>query len=222
MEERGACSMSLPECETNLVSRCLQGEAAAWETMVHSYGRRIQCLAYRYVPRHEEAEDLAQEVFLRVYRNLDTYRADAGSLHNWLVRVGRNLIIDHIRSLKRLRKYCDSRDVEALKVQDENAPAPDRGIERSEAFALLAEGFRFLTSDIRQVVVLRYFEGMSYQEIADHMGIPEGTVKSRINRGIDKMRVLLAKGRLRGSGSPAAGVNLRALSSHRTVMPAVH
>jgi RNA polymerase sigma-70 factor (ECF subfamily) len=186
-------NLALNEWELDLVTRCLEGDAAAWEAMVSSYGGRIRRMAFRYLSRREEAEDLAQEVFIRVYRNLSTFRADTGSLQNWLVRVGRNLIIDHFRQARRLQKYCDGHDLEMLRVSDEHAISPDRSVEQGEVTATIRKLLEGLPDDIRQAVVLRYLEGLSYQEIADRLSIPEGTVKSRINRGRARMARLLCK-----------------------------
>jgi RNA polymerase sigma-70 factor (ECF subfamily) len=76
--------------DCKLVERCLQGDDAAWETVVKSYGKRIYNLSYRYSNRKDEAEDLTQEIFIRVYQNLKSYRSEAGSFQNWILRVGRN------------------------------------------------------------------------------------------------------------------------------------
>lgn len=194
--------LKLMDGDLHLVNRCLQGDAAAWETVVSSYGARIRRMAYRYVGRRDEAEDLAQEVFFRVYRHLGTFRAETGSFQNWVVRVGRNLMIDYFRQSRRFQQYGGSRELETLKLRDEQGPAPDRAVECSETSEILMEGLRGLSPELKEAVVLRYLEGMSYQEIADCLRVPEGTIKSRINRGRLRLARLLARRRF-GPGTEA-------------------
>lgn len=185
-----------PAAATNkeflLVHQCLQGDAAAWETVVRSYGMRIRKMAYRYRNLRNDAEDVAQEVLFRVFRNLATYRADSGSLENWVVRVGRNLMIDHFRSSKRFRRFGGSYELESLKLKDEQCPPPDRSLEGTENSEALMTGLQSLQEDLKEAVVLRYLEGMTYQEIAAYLRVPQGTIKSRINRGRSKLAALLS------------------------------
>jgi RNA polymerase sigma-70 factor (ECF subfamily) len=199
MDEGCARTFQAREGEFILVNRCLQGDAAAWEAVVHSYGPRIQRMACRYGVLRNEAEDLAQEVFVRVYRHLETFRADTGSLQNWVVRVGRNLLIDHFRASRRIQDRGGSKELEEMKLKDEQVPSPDRVLERSEAAEIVEDVLQVLSPELKQAIVLRYLEGMTYQEMADHLGVPEGTVKSRINRGREK----LAR-RLSGRGTRSA------------------
>ncbi len=175
-----------------LVHQCLQGDAAAWETVVRSYSMRIRRMAYRYRNLRNDAEDVAQEVFFRVFRNLATFRADSGSLENWVVRVGRNLLIDHFRASRRYQRSGGSYEIESLKLKDEQCPSPDRSLEGIENSEALMTGLQSLQEDLKEAVVLRYLEGMSYQEIAEYLGVPQGTIKSRISRGRSKLAALLA------------------------------
>ena len=89
------------ESDTKLVARCLKGDARSWERLLQMYNGRIFNMAYRYTGRYDVAEELAQDVFLKVYQNLSSYQARSGSLRNWIMRVGRNLIIDHYRATKK-------------------------------------------------------------------------------------------------------------------------
>ena len=100
-----------------LVERCLQGDDAAWESVVNSYGRRIYNLSYRYTSRRDEAEDLTQEILIRVYQNLKSYRSEAGSFQNWILRVARNLIIDHYRQVRRYPQTGGSEELETMNFQ---------------------------------------------------------------------------------------------------------
>ena len=181
--------------EAKLVERCLSGDDAAWETIVNSYARRIYNLGYRYTSRREESEDLAQEIFIRVYQNLKSYRPEAGSFQNWVFKVARNLIIDHYRQSRRFRQTGGSEELETLELAEEKLPSPQRAVEQSEATRFLRDGLASLSPELKEAVILRDLEGMAYQEIAELLSIPEGTVKSRINRGRIELARLLGKRR---------------------------
>lgn len=178
-----------------LVERCLQGDDAAWEAIVRTYSRRIYNLSYRYTSRSDEAEDLTQEIFVRVFQNLKSYRKDIGSLQNWILKVGRNLIIDHYRQTRRFQQAGGSEELETLHIKDEKLPSPQRAAEQSEASRFLRDGLSTLSPELKEAVILRDLEGLAYQEIADLLSVPEGTVKSRINRGRIELAKLLAKRR---------------------------
>jgi RNA polymerase sigma-70 factor, ECF subfamily len=181
--------------EDKLVERCLQGDDAAWESIVTSYSRRIYNLSYRYTNRRDEAEDLTQEIFIRIYQNLKSYRSDAGSLQNWVLKVGRNLIIDHYRQTRRYQQVGGTEELETMNVKDEKTPSPHRAAEQTEASRFLMDGLQALAPELKEAVILRDLEGMAYQDIAELLSIPEGTVKSRINRGRLELTKLLTKRR---------------------------
>jgi RNA polymerase sigma-70 factor (ECF subfamily) len=145
---------------------------------VHEYSRRVFNLAYRFTGRHESAEDLTQEVFVRVYRSLDQYDSQAGDLANWLMRLARNLVIDDYR--RRCRTPTDMGD----DIGDH-----EYHLERFERAKQVHAAIGKLQPDLRECVILRDIEELTYQEIVDILQIPIGTVKSRINRG----RIELAK-----------------------------
>jgi len=179
-----------------LVERCLQGDDAAWETVVRFYGKRLFNLSYRYTGRKEEAEDLTQEILIRVYQNLKSYRPDAGSFQNWILRVARNLIIDHYRQVRRYPQTGGSDQLEAAPVADDKMPDPERTAEQREAAQFLEGGLQSLSPELKEAIILRDIEGMTYQDIADLLNVPEGTVKSRINRGRIELAKLLTKRRM--------------------------
>ena len=181
--------------DEKLVERCLQGDDAAWESIVTSYTRRLYNLSYRYTNRRDEAEDLTQEIFIRIYQNLKSYRADAGTFQNWILKVGRNLIIDHYRQSRRYQQVGGSEEIETMNVKDDRAPNPHRAAEQLDAARFLADGLQSLAPELKEAVILRDLEGMAYQEMADLLGIPEGTVKSRINRGRLELTKLLTRRR---------------------------
>jgi RNA polymerase sigma-70 factor, ECF subfamily len=177
------------------VERCLQGDDAAWETVVNSYAKRIYNLTYRYTCRREEAEDLTQEIFIRVYQNLKSFRSDTGSFQSWIMKVGRNLIIDHYRRTRRFQQAAGTEEMENMNLRDDKVPSPQRGVEQAEASVFLREGLQALSPELKEAIILRDLEGMAYQEIADLVGVPEGTVKSRINRGRLELAKLLTRRR---------------------------
>jgi RNA polymerase sigma-70 factor (ECF subfamily) len=181
--------------DNKLVERCLQGDDGAWETVVSSYGKRIYNLSYRYTNRKEEAEDLTQEILIRVYQNLKSYRSEAGSFQNWILRVARNLIIDHYRQVRRYPQTGGSEELETMNISDDRIPNPQREAERVEASRFLQDGLQSLSPELKEAIILRDLEGMAYQDIAGLLNVPEGTVKSRINRGRLELAKLLLKRR---------------------------
>jgi RNA polymerase sigma-70 factor, ECF subfamily len=181
--------------DEKLVERCLQGDDAAWESIVTTYSRRIYNLSYRYMSRRDEAEDMTQEIFIKVYQNLKSFRSDSGSFQSWILKVGRNLIIDHYRQARRYQQVGGSEELETLNLKDETLPNPQRAAEQTEAAKFLMEGLQSLPPELKEAVILRDLEGMPYQEMTDLLGIPEGTVKSRINRGRLELAKLLTKRR---------------------------
>jgi len=173
-----------------LVKRVRSGDGTAWEDIVTAYSRRIFNLAYRFTSNAEAAEDLTQEVFIRVYRSLDQYDAKQGDLSNWLMRLARNLIIDDYRHRARnpQNSMADAVDDHTYHLRAVGNSA-QREMERKELAGQIQKGIDKLPEDLRTCVILRDIEELTYQEIVDLLQIPEGTVKSRINRG----RIELAK-----------------------------
>lgn len=179
--------------ETNgaeLVRRARAGDGVAWEEIVSGFSRRIFNLAYRFTSSVEAAEDLTQEVFIRIYRTLEQYDPKQGDLSNWLMRLARNLIIDDYRHRQRnpQNTMADTVDDHQYHLRALGSSA-QKELERRETAAQVQEGIDKLPPDLKTCVILRDIEELSYQEIVDALKIPEGTVKSRINRG----RIELAK-----------------------------
>jgi len=123
--------------DQDLVARCLQGDDAAWESIISSYAGRIFRLSYRYTGRREEAEDLTQEIFIRIYQNLRSFRADTGSFQNWALRLSRNLIIDRYRQTRRFQQCGGSQELDAMHLEDHSRPSPQRKMEQAEASVLI-------------------------------------------------------------------------------------
>lgn len=186
----GAAKSLATNERAELVRRCRSGDGAAWEEIVQTYTRRIYNLAYRFTSRADTAEDLTQEVFIRVYKSLDQYNPKQGDLQNWLMRLARNLVIDDYRKRQRAPQDEAADDLEDHQYHLRAAGGTvQREMERRELGAQVQAGIDKLSPDLRTCVILRDIEELSYQEIVDLLKIPEGTVKSRINRG----RIELAK-----------------------------
>jgi RNA polymerase sigma-70 factor (ECF subfamily) len=164
------------------IQRAAEGDQSAWDTIVRTYWRKVFNVAYRFVGSYDEAEDLTQEIFVKVFRSLGTFDRRA-NFQTWLISVSRNLCIDRYRSGRREREVF-AREVDAATVQAEAAgPSPLARVETRDRVGLLREALRGLSPALRTAVLLRDIHELSYQEIAGQLGIAEGTVKSRINRG---------------------------------------
>lgn len=179
-----------------LIERCLHGDQRAWDQIVRTYWRKVFNVAYKFVGRHEEAEDLAQDIFLKIFRSIGTFDRRA-NFQTWLISVSRNLCIDYYRSVRKERRTID-REVNAGEL---SPPAPDpsplAALEQRDRVALLRQALAALPKTLSQAVLLRDIHELSYQEIADKLRLPEGTVKSRINRGRAELARQIRK--LRGS-----------------------
>jgi RNA polymerase sigma-70 factor, ECF subfamily len=169
----------------SLVSRCLRGDEPAWEDLVRQHTRRVYGLCFRFTGSGSEAQDLTQEVFLRVFRTLKTFRSTEGSFATWLARVTRNLLIDNYRRTRQER-VTDSIEEQLPMIEEAGGAAsvrPDHALAGREASEILQATLQKLSPDLREAVILRDLQEMEYREIAEVLRIPEGTVKSRINRG---------------------------------------
>ena len=166
----------------SLIERCLAGDQQAWETIVQRYWRKVFNVAYKFVGRHDEAEDLTQEIFLKIFRALHTFDRRA-NFQTWLVSISRNLCIDHYRSVRKERETI-ARDVDPATLSPvARGRGPHGELESTDLRQLIRRALAELPPTLREAVVLRDLQEFSYQEIADRLGLPEGTVKSRINRG---------------------------------------
>jgi RNA polymerase sigma-70 factor (ECF subfamily) len=166
-----------------LIQRCLSGDQLAWEAIVRQYRRKVFNVAYKFVGRHDEAEDLTQDIFLKVFKSLNTFDRRA-NFQTWLISVSRNLCIDHYRSVRKERETID-RDVDSTEVAPPSAGTPSQlaALEQRDRVELLREAMAALPATLRTAVLMRDIQECSYHEIAHALKLPEGTVKSRINRG---------------------------------------
>lgn len=185
------------DAETQLVEQCLSGHEAAWDELVRTYTRRVYAVCYRFTGKESEAQDLTQEVFLRVFRTLKSFRSGEGSFTVWLNRLTRNLLIDHYRRT-RLERATDSIE-DQLPVLEESAAIEsrtDRMIAGREASEVLQAALQKLSPDLRETVILRDIEELEYREIAQVLNVPEGTVKSRLNRGRAELARVLRRAKV--------------------------
>jgi RNA polymerase sigma-70 factor (ECF subfamily) len=184
-----------------LVRRCVNGDAAAWEEIVQQYHRRIYNICYRFAGSAEDAQDLAQEVFIRMYRTLNTYDQSKGAFTTWLTTMTRNLLVDHFRKTRQQR-MTDSLDAAPSEHEDslplgeripDGGPPPDSGVQSRETREAVHGALQRLSPELREAVILRDLQDMDYREIATVLKVPEGTVKSRINRGRAELARLLQR-----------------------------
>jgi RNA polymerase sigma-70 factor (ECF subfamily) len=178
----------LSDIDPDLLRRCREGDQAAWRDLVSEHGRKVFNLAYRFVGRVDEAEDVTQEIFVKVYRSLDRFQPSYGSFPAWLMTVARHHAIDRYRRRRdeRHRVADDPAALAAVPAQDEG---PLKILEREERKRLVHRGLRSLPLTLREPLILCDLEGLSHEDAAASLGIPVGTVKSRLNRG----RLELAK-----------------------------
>jgi RNA polymerase sigma factor, sigma-70 family len=170
-----------PLTPDSLIEQCLAGDQAAWEQIVRQNWRKVFNVAYKFVGRHDEAEDLTQDIFLKIFKALKTF--DRRNFQTWIISISRNLCIDHYRSVRKERQTI-ARDVDASDLQPATTDrGPYASAEHQDLRAQLRQALATLPITLRTAVVLRDLQELSYQEIADRLGLPEGTVKSRINRG---------------------------------------
>ncbi len=190
------------EQDLELLKRCLTGDDSAWETLVRAHTRKVYNLCYRFTGRTQDAEDLTQEIFVKIFQTLKSFDAAQGAFTTWLNRVARNHLVDHYRRTKHDRATSSIEDELGTIEEKPSAEVEPVGqLELRERRELLQVGLDKLSPDLREAVVLRDLHDLDYQEIAQVLDVPSGTVKSRINRGrLELARVLK---RMEGMRGPA-------------------
>ena len=190
--------------DPQLVARCLGGEDSAWEELLRAHNRKIFNLCYRFTGRPSEAEDLTQEVFIKVFQTLTTYDAAQGAFPTWLNRVARNHLVDHYRRTHKDRLTSSiEEETGGLEDKPSSEEQPLARVESRERHEILQAALNRLSPDMREAVVLRDFQDLDYDEIAEVLGVPEGTVKSRINRGrLELARVIKRMEGVKGGTGP--------------------
>ena len=170
-----------------LVRAVLGGNSGAFGELVARYQKLVASVAWRYGTRREEIEDVVSEVFFKVYRNLGRYRPDH-PFSTWLYRLAANHVVDHGR-----RKKREAGRTEMPEQIVDNAPGPRESAEGRERAAMVRGALRKVAPRYREVLFLVYIEGMLVNDVARHLGLPQGTVKSRLKRGRDALRRILVR-----------------------------
>ncbi|HYU32005.1 MAG TPA: RNA polymerase sigma factor [Thermoanaerobaculia bacterium] len=190
-----------PNPDLFLARRAAAGQAEAWDELIEKYGQRLYNLAYHFGGSAEEAEDLTQEIFLRLYQNLHRYTGEA-PLAAWALRLSRNLCIDHYRRIRRDRRTSAVPDeiLAQMPAADDVQEEAQRREEVQAVYGALSE----LPEESAEVVLLRDLQGWTMEEIAAYLGVPLGTIKSRLHRARLSVAERLAP-RFRSRWSAEAG-----------------
>jgi len=197
-----AAAMAEQRRLAELAQRCVAGDAVAWEELARTQHRRIYGICYRFTGSPSDAEDLTQEAFLKMFKNLDSFDPAKGGFTTWLTTLTRNLLVDNYRRT-RLERASDSLD-EPLGDEDGSGATKldrleDRGRSQEqhvaglELRAQIQEALKQVSPELREAVILRDLEDMDYKDIAEVLGVPQGTVKSRISRGRSELARLLKR-----------------------------
>jgi RNA polymerase sigma-70 factor (ECF subfamily) len=183
-----------------VVKRCLDGDSLAWAELVKAHHRRVYGLCYRFTGSSHDAEDLTQDVFLKLYGNLSSFDLTRGSFQTWITTLTRNLLVDHFRR-SRQQRVTDSMDAGWNEAEEQAMaerlsdphPSPHDRAAQKELEKMVQEALTRISPELREAVILRDLQDLDYKEIAQVLHIPEGTVKSRISRGRAELARLLER-----------------------------
>ena len=185
---------------SQVVRRCMDGDSGAWAELVRTHHRRVYGLCYRFTGNAADAEDLTQDVFLKIYSNLASFDMDRGSLQVWITTMTRNLLVDNFRRTRNQRATSSLDEgwdaTEELRPVDRltaEGPSPHEKAAQKELAKMVQEALSRVSVELREAVILRDLQDLDYKEIAQVLGIPEGTVKSRISRGRAELARLLER-----------------------------
>ncbi|QHS52217.1 RNA polymerase sigma factor [Edaphobacter sp. 12200R-103] len=201
MLERTPEQDAVQEAAARLVRQCIAGDGQAWQQLVLSHHRRIYAICYRFTGSATDAEDLTQDVFLKLYKNLASFDLQKGSFQTWITTLTRNLLVDHFRR-SRMERASDSLDATFDGEEDgptmadrlaDTRESQEQHMASLELKVRIQEALQQLSPELREAVILRDLEDMDYKEIAQVLRIPEGTVKSRISRGRGELARLLQR-----------------------------
>lgn len=192
-------SMVTGPSDTELVERFKSGDRRAFDEIVRRYQHRVYSLALRWMGNEQVAHEVAQDVFIALYRSLERFRGDA-QLSTWIYRV----VVNHCknRRLYRRRRKMDRHEpLEGDRSDDDapkrqlagDGPAPDAGVHQSEAEQLIRAALEQLPEDQRAIIVMRDIEDLTYEEIGELLDLPRGTVKSRLHRARTHLARVLAR-----------------------------
>ncbi len=179
-----------------IIRECLEGRQGAWETLMNMYAKKVFNMAYQFSGSREEAEDLTQDIFLKLYNSLSKYDFQR-NFTAWLLTLTKNYLIDEYRRTKWEKTQRDDFNEDLLAQASLKGPETD--LDRKETQAVIWEGLNRLSSEMRMCIILRDLQGRSYEEMTEVLGIPLGTVKSRVNRA----RIQLAEVLRERKGEPS-------------------
>lgn len=181
-----------------MVARCLAGDSEAWRELVSLHHRRVYGLCYRFTGSVSDAEDLTQDVFFKVYGNLRSFDLERGRFETWITTLTRNLLVDHFRRTRQHRltgsidegwEECEDQTLAERLAQP--GPDPHDQAVQKQLEGLVQSALVRVSPELREAVILRDLQGFDYKDIARVLGVPEGTVKSRIARGRAELARLL-------------------------------
>jgi len=183
-----------------LIRRCMDGDSGAWAEMVRTHHKRVYGLCYRFTGNSADAEDVTQEVFLKIYSNLGSFNAAKGSLPVWIAKMTRNLLVDHYRRMRNARATSSldqgwdaAEELTPVDRLTSQAKSPHEAAANKELAQMVQAALAHVSIDLREAVILRDLEDLDYKQIAQVLDIPEGTVKSRISRGRAELARLLER-----------------------------
>ena len=172
--------------EQVLIERCKRGDRAAFDTLIRAYEKRVYSLAYRLSGHYDEANDISIDALMRVFQSIHLFRGEA-NFSTWLFRIVTNVYLDRRKRTRNkqhlsLEEYIELEENSVTRQVEDSAPTPDKVAEARERRDFLSQAIAALPDYQRAMIVLYHTEGLSYEEIAEVLGLPLGTVKSRLNR----------------------------------------
>jgi RNA polymerase sigma-70 factor (ECF subfamily) len=198
-QERGSGGLPPDDPDALMIQAVLDGDPEAYRVVVERYERRIYYVVYGMVRNPEDARDIAQDAFVKAFQNLHRFRLES-KFYTWICRIAMNLSIDHLRKRKHrnhaefddMRGGSDGAQVVRLHSKRDD---PSENVSRRRMFKTIMDAVDDLPDDQRQVLVLRELEDMPYKEISEILGIPEGTVMSRLYYARRRLQKVLAEHR---------------------------
>lgn len=185
---------------SEIVRRCMDGDSGAWAELVRTHHRRVYGLCYRFTNNSADAEDLTQDVFLKIYSNLASFDTARGSLQVWITTMTRNLLVDNFRRTRNQRStdsldagWDETDELRPIDRLQASGASPHEKAAQKELAKMVQGALAKVSVELREAVILRDLQDMDYKEIAQVLGIPEGTVKSRISRGRAELARLLER-----------------------------
>jgi len=185
---------------SQVVRLCMNGDSAAWAELVRTHHRRVYGLCYRFTGNPADAEDMTQDVFLKIYSNLASFDTTRGSLQVWITTMTRNLLVDNFRRTRNQRAtnsldegWDSTEEQSPIDRLTSRSPSPHESAAQKELAKMVQNALARVSVELREAVILRDLQDLDYKEIAQVLGIPEGTVKSRISRGRAELARLLER-----------------------------